>query len=1003
MAAPTVVRRARLAGPTSNGTVISWSDSSATWVTNTAISASERVLWVMIIASDGTNTMTAPGGGVWTKPANTEGQQGSVTGSIFIAETTAAYAASASPADGLSWGYGGNSEQGSFNLWAFKVAAGKSVGVLYASAAATGSSTNSDPPSVTNNSGASQDCIVVATRCGDSTVTASGAPTNYGNLVTQAGGGTNGASTNSADRSITIANGASENPGTFTSASEQWVSYTFGVYEYDPPPTLTQKAFRFYADGTESGASALEAQDTNVSLVDGNTDFQLRIMLQETAGGADPGTTGYQLYYSKNGAAYTNITGVDIAMFASANLTDGGATTNRLTGGTGTFQAGMVEESSGTIQFAQEANKYTEHLWSLQLVGSQVAVGDTFDFRMRRDIAAISAYDVTPRVTVSSPPVTLTVNGATSATLAESATLTPRYALTAQSATSATLADNVTIVPGFAAQSANSATLADNITLATNYDLFFPSADTSLNKTRGFGIGPNIITNGEFTSNITGWAANNGDGREVVTHQAGTGRMRTERGTADGYPGARSPTASSLAWTNHRHQLKADFVNPSGITALFAMSNNFPAGYFTSTATSGSFDEIVAEHISLQTIDHGYMFCGIDQTSGSIGNYVEWDNVSVRQLDAIILGFTVAGDNAVSATQATNVTLVGHYTLTAQNAVSATLADNVTITAGNVDLVVQDAVSATLSTEVLLGGIDLFEANAVSRPKSGGTTFGPNLIGNGTFDSDINGWYQISGQIMAWSAGKLYIEGNNGSGLGGEARTDLVTPLAIGRRYLLSFESTFEQYGVVILGGSVYGVPFGGTPPYTNVANYFVDNFTRYAPEDRLTDGLEFVAYAAETTLLLQSNTETWGEFDNIQLREANTIVLSANYPLTAQNAVSGTLADNVTLAPKTTLIVQSANSSSAADQATLVPRYALTAANANSPTFADELTLLGIDVTPLNAVSATLLDNVTLLFITTPQRRKVFLSLGSRTITEKMLSRRLSLLLDNARSVKVT
>lgn len=112
-----------------------------------------------------------------------------------------------------------------------------------------GSSTNSNPPSITNSSGASRDVTVVCTRSGDSTVVATAAPTNYSNLQTQAGGGTGGASTNTAERQINIANSGSEDPGTFTSASEQWACFTFGIYEYTAatasfPPFLPNAAMK---------------------------------------------------------------------------------------------------------------------------------------------------------------------------------------------------------------------------------------------------------------------------------------------------------------------------------------------------------------------------------------------------------------------------------------------------------------------------------------------------------------------------------------------------------------------------------------------------------------------------------------------------------------------------------------------------------------------------------------------------------------------------------------
>jgi hypothetical protein len=92
-------------------------------------------------------------------------------------------------------------------------------------ASASGSSTNSNPP-VDPAQWGTQDYLWIATRSGDSTIVATAAPANYLNLQTIAGAGTSGASTNTAERSI---NGSSEDPGTFTSLTEQWVAHTICV------------------------------------------------------------------------------------------------------------------------------------------------------------------------------------------------------------------------------------------------------------------------------------------------------------------------------------------------------------------------------------------------------------------------------------------------------------------------------------------------------------------------------------------------------------------------------------------------------------------------------------------------------------------------------------------------------------------------------------------------------------------------------------------------------
>jgi hypothetical protein len=111
------------------------------------------------------------------------------------------------------------------------------------SASANGSSTNSDPPNL--DTGNNKNYLWIVTRSGDSTVVATAAPANYTNLQTQAAAGTGGASTNTAERSLAA---ASENPGTFTSITEQWASFTIAI----PSSSIGVRTMGTAAAGTTS-------------------------------------------------------------------------------------------------------------------------------------------------------------------------------------------------------------------------------------------------------------------------------------------------------------------------------------------------------------------------------------------------------------------------------------------------------------------------------------------------------------------------------------------------------------------------------------------------------------------------------------------------------------------------------------------------------------------------------------------------------------------------------
>lgn len=91
-----------------------------------------------------------------------------------------------------------------------------------------GSSTNSDPASHTMPGTDNRGRLWIATRSGDAQVVATAAPSGYSNLQSIAATGSGGASTNTAEKETTGTTNV-EDPGTFTSTTEQWVCFTIGI------------------------------------------------------------------------------------------------------------------------------------------------------------------------------------------------------------------------------------------------------------------------------------------------------------------------------------------------------------------------------------------------------------------------------------------------------------------------------------------------------------------------------------------------------------------------------------------------------------------------------------------------------------------------------------------------------------------------------------------------------------------------------------------------------
>ncbi len=96
---------------------------------------------------------------------------------------------------------------------------------------------------------------------------------------------------------------------------------------------------------------------------------------------------------------YTELLGTYTSI--SSSMADGDATTNRLTGGTGSFIAGKFSDDGMVESVTVTKSNYTELLYIVYIDVSSLANGDTLDFRVYRNYAALNAYTTTPRITAT--------------------------------------------------------------------------------------------------------------------------------------------------------------------------------------------------------------------------------------------------------------------------------------------------------------------------------------------------------------------------------------------------------------------------------------------------------------------------------------------------------------------------------------------------------------------------------------------------------------------------
>jgi hypothetical protein len=144
---------------------------------------------------------------------------------------------------------------------------------------------------------------------------------------------------------------------------------------------------RFYSDGTESGATALAAENTNLTGQSASAIYMVRIGYYLTGTGSL--SPAPKLQYNKNSAGWNDVNSSSNVFrpFNSSNIADNATTTNRLTlnGGT-TFGAGRYDEVDGAIttsvSLSDTGNDETEFLFCIQAQSADIANADAVQLRL---------------------------------------------------------------------------------------------------------------------------------------------------------------------------------------------------------------------------------------------------------------------------------------------------------------------------------------------------------------------------------------------------------------------------------------------------------------------------------------------------------------------------------------------------------------------------------------------------------------------------------------------
>lgn len=153
-----------------------------------------------------------------------------------------------------------------------------------------------------------------------------------------------------------------------------------------------QDSFAWYTDAGGEGTNQIGSTNSNPTTLETETQYRLRYLIQETAGSTQAETPVLGLQYRVDPAGGTNFgawTSVDsddasFVLVSTANVTDGGATTQQI--GAGTFRDGEFSYVDATALApttaltATAGNDEYEAEWVLSIANG--AGNDTFEFRV---------------------------------------------------------------------------------------------------------------------------------------------------------------------------------------------------------------------------------------------------------------------------------------------------------------------------------------------------------------------------------------------------------------------------------------------------------------------------------------------------------------------------------------------------------------------------------------------------------------------------------------------
>lgn len=161
-----------------------------------------------------------------------------------------------------------------------------------------------------------------------------------------------GTSTGGNDCSISLSSAVKTTAGStgaFTWAQTDGTGASL-AFALDPAVSTSQTAYRYYEDGTESGSSAIAAQNTNITRdVSSDSNLQLRVRLQDTSAVSRLSTDDYQLQYELNDSGTYYTVGSDATPTLLDSYSEANADSEFLMGNSVTTVAQSITGNGGVL------------------------------------------------------------------------------------------------------------------------------------------------------------------------------------------------------------------------------------------------------------------------------------------------------------------------------------------------------------------------------------------------------------------------------------------------------------------------------------------------------------------------------------------------------------------------------------------------------------------------------------------------------------------------------